>query len=162
MIRQSGGVSSGSQILGASGAPATVNTGTAETQLASVAVPAGAMGLNGSLRITTFWTYTNSANNKTMRVRLGGAGGTVYGNVVQTTSTNVQLTTTISNKGAANSQKAFSPSTATATTVPITGTAITSAIDTSAATTVYISGQTATGGETITLESYIVELIPGA
>ena len=149
-----------SYILGSSGTTSAVSSGTVETQLGSVAVPAGAMGANGALRITAWWTYTNSGNNKTLRIRLGGAAGTIFWATVPTTTANSQTQITIRNNNSASAQKVFlagatSPYSASAT-APTTG-----AIDTSLATSVYISGQTASGGETITLESYTVELIPG-
>jgi hypothetical protein len=53
-----------------------------ETRLAAVTVPANLFGLSGSLRITTLWTYTNSALN----VRYSGSGGTQFVTHVATTS----------------------------------------------------------------------------
>lgn len=43
-----------------------------ETTLATVSVPANSMGPNGSVIVTAVWSYTNSANVKTMRGRFGG------------------------------------------------------------------------------------------
>jgi len=40
--------------------------------IATCAVPAGAMGLNGSVRITSLWSYTGSANYKNMYEIFGG------------------------------------------------------------------------------------------
>ncbi len=146
-------------ILGSSGAASAVSSGTAEVQLASVTVPANSMGANGKLRITTTWSYTNSVNAKTLRIRLGGSTGTIYLGVSPTTSASRTEQIVISNNNSTGSQKG---SNAAANSFGIsTGALTTSSVNTTAATTVDFSGQPASAGETITLESYTVELIPG-
>lgn len=148
-------------ILGASSAAQSISSGTAEAQLASIVLPAGAMGTNGILRITCRWTYTNSGNNKTMRVRLGGSGGTVYLSYVVTTTLIAQTQTVIWNVNAANSQEGYSATASNPYQGASAGAYVTGAIDTSAASSIYISGQPASGGETVTLRGYLVELLPG-
>jgi len=137
-----------------------------EATLVTVTVPAGAMGPNGLLRITTVWTYTNSANNKNIRVRLGaasaGLSGTSYLAVTQTTSASFRDQRQIGNRNAQNSQVGgFAGSTAFTQ-----GSAanVTSAVDTSAASELVFTTAWggATSGETITLESYLVEILYGA
>ena len=114
------------------------------------------MGLNGILRVMTEWTMTNSANNKILRVRFGGIGGTSYLSTTRTADSCFADIKKIANRGAANSQFGIN----TAGYFGSGGTSgATSAIDTSAATTLVITGQKASAGETITLESYLVELI---
>lgn len=154
--------SQGILLLASSNTASSVSSGTAEVQLASVVIPAGIMGTNGILRIRTLWVYTSSGNTKTLRVRFGGSGGTIYGTATPTTTISSSGMTTIANNNSVSAQKG-APSNMNLT-VPfgaVNNALITSAIDTTAATTVYISGQPASGGETITLESYTVELIPG-
>jgi hypothetical protein len=51
---------------------AVTNT-TAETQVASLTLPGGVMGLNGILRLCPMFSQTNSANTKTLRIKLGAA-----------------------------------------------------------------------------------------
>lgn len=146
-------------ILGASAATGMSVTGTSsETALATITVPAGSMGLNGIIRVTPLFSYTNSANNKTLRVRLGGISGPAFLANTATTSLLAQPIVMIRNRGVANSQVGFTAATfsSIATT---TGSLATGSVDTSAATTLVISGELANTGETITLESYIVELI---
>jgi hypothetical protein len=144
------------RVLGSSGTSASVTGTLAETQLAAIAVPANLLGPNGALRITTVWTYTNSANNKTLNVRYSGSGGTQYlANVVTTSSAFVHQVT-IYNRNNAAAQIAGQTNSAYGI-----GGSTTSAVDTTAATTVYISGQLANAGETITLQAYTVESIPG-
>lgn len=148
------------RILGASGVAVSGPADTSENILATITVPAGAMGLNGRLRWEAHWTFTNSANSKTCRVRFGGIGGSAYTSVAFTTTANFRDFKGLANRGASNSQisvaDVFGPGSSFGGG---TGTVVTSAIDTSAATTLVITGQKASAGETITLESYLVELI---
>lgn len=148
--------------LGRGAAASNSVTGTAnETALATVNVPAGAMGLSGSLRIRTLWSFTGSTNTKTFRGRFSGIGGTAFLSNATATAANVSFTgeTHIRNRGVANSQVAASSTTwggdgfLNAAVVP-------ASVDTTAATSVVITGQLANTGETITLEAYEVVLTP--
>lgn len=150
----------GITLLVSSSAASSVSSGTAETQLASITVPANLMGANGSLRITTWWSYTNNANTKTLRVRFGGSGGQTYATVNSTTLNTSYLQQWIRNNNSTSAQKGFAAS-AGAFSNGVALALTTSAVDTTSATTIYISGQTATSGDTITLEGYTVEFIPG-
>lgn len=153
--------SRGILILGSSGTDSTVNSGTAETQLASISVPAGLMGTNGKLRIRTWWkTPDGTGNNKTMRVRFGGSGGTIYQSVVVTTTTGAYLECHVQSNNSASAQKNLSANSSGAVGT-VAGSFITSTVDTTVATSVYISGITALSGEIITLAGYTVEFIPG-
>lgn len=144
-------------IVLAQSAVAMSHTGnTDETTLATITVPANAMGANGRIRIITNWSYTNSANNKQLRVRFGGIGGTVYLLATTTTTVSGRHITEIANRGAANSQFGspsnlnFGNNASAATT---------SAIDTTAAVDIVLTAQLTNSGETITLESYSCELL---
>lgn len=133
---------------------------TSEVVLATISIPANSMGLNGRIRVSTLWTYTNSANTKTPRVRFGGAGGTIFQGISATTSASLTVMTQIANRGATNSQvgnaSAFGNSFGASTGAVTTG-----AIDTTAAVDIVLSCQMAALAETCNLESYLVELIPG-
>lgn len=158
-------ISSGTKhyrVLGRSAVPVSVSATTDEETLATITVPANAMGPNGTLRIWTTWTHTNSANNKTLSVRFSGASGTQYLALVVTAHAGSQVVTTISNRNATNSQVGYAASAATSFGSTIASTPATSAVDTTVATTIVISGQKASSGETLTLEWYLVELMPGA
>jgi hypothetical protein len=144
-------------ILG-KGAGATGAADTNENTLATITVPANAMGANGGMRIKANFTVTSSANNKTLRIRFSGASGTQYVNDVRTAVSAVTYEIWIANLNNTSSQKSFDSSAVfPGTTAVINGT--TSAVDTTAATTVVITGQKASAGETITLNWYSVELI---
>ena len=148
-------------ILGASAVAVSGPADTNENILATVTIPAGAMGLNGILRVYHAWTVTSSGNNKILRVRFGGIGGTGFATNTLTTSVSAVGITHIANRGVANSQ--VGPSNASSIFQGVTsgtGNALTtSSIDTSAATTLVLTGQKASAGETLTLESYLCELI---
>lgn len=140
----------------AQSAVASPMTGTTnETTLTTIAVPAGAMGVNGGVRISGLFSYTNSANGKALRVRFGGTA--YYGPTVTTTNSAAFLFE-IWNRGTANSQ--IGP--AVTNTVPLGAAAVaptTSTVDTSATFNITITGQLANSGETITLEAYTVEVL---
>lgn len=142
-------------VLGQSGVASSVTGTTSETTLATIPVPAGLMGLNGVLRVTAMWTVTNSANNKALRVVFGGS---LFSGVDLTTTASAQFQTHIRNRGAANSQIGFIVSSgfpfATSGGSPVTG-----AVNTAVAQNLLITGQLASGAETITLEAYTVELL---
>lgn len=134
-------------------------TGTlTETTLATITIPAGSLGPNGSFEIETLWTVTNSANTKTLRVKLGS---TAFANIAATTSASAQLHTRVANRNSAASQVGF-PS-ANSSGFGVSSAAVTTgAVDTSQDAIVTITGQLASAGETITLESYVVKLFPKA
>jgi hypothetical protein len=153
------GVVGGSVVLGAYGADLTVTAAsTSEVDLVTLDIPAGLMGLNGQLVVTHFWEATNNANVKTMRVKLGGTA--FFANAVGVNSNAIFLPpqTIIWNRNSQSSQMAFAA--ANGNTTVATGTAkTTGTVDTSAATTLVISGQKATGSDTLTLLGYRVELV---
>lgn len=148
----------GWSIVGKSGVAQTVTNSTAQTTLATVTIPANAMGPNGILRVRTLWTYTNSANTKTLRLTLGG---TVVMGVAATTTATAELDRMIQNRGVTNSQiVAVSNNAANfnlLTLAPLTAT-----VDTSVSCDLAFTGQMAALAETITLERYSVELHRGA
>ena len=53
-------------VLDASGAQASHTGNTTETTLATIAVPGGAMGANGAIRISTLWSFSGSAGAKAL------------------------------------------------------------------------------------------------
>ncbi len=135
----------------------STNTATEET-LATIAVPANAMGANGWFEVTCGWSVTNNANAKTARIRFGG---TEYlASSLASTAQNNQFRI-IMNRGATNSQIGISSS----TRPEVYGTAssnamVTSAHDTTSSQNITITSQKATGTDSMTLEWYIVKLYP--
>lgn len=130
-----------------------------EVVLATVTIPAGAMGMNGAVEVRTVWSCTNSANNKTLRVRFGGAAGTAYLAPVLTTNTGLSDARRIRNRNSAASQLGSFSSGATGLG-PLGSSPVTGALDTTASVDVVFSGQLSLAAETITLESSEVWLLP--
>lgn len=145
----------------AKSAVAVSHTGdTNETTLATITVPAGAMGPNGFITVRTQWSYTNSANTKTLRVKFGG---TTLIAPAPTTTASLRQSIEIFNRDSASSQMITPNSTNTASAYGATTTAVgTAAINTANAADIVLTAQLANSGETATLESYVVELCYGA
>lgn len=126
---------------------------TSETNLAVVTIPAFAMGKNGRLRVTATWSYPNSANNKITRFRWGGSQA--YASTL-TTSTHQRAQIEIANRNDLAAQVSMLPG-------GLYGFGLSSSAvstytkDTTANVNLNISGALANSGETIVLESYIVE-----
>lgn len=144
------------RVLCRSAVPVSTPADTSEDTLATCAVPANAMGANGALRIVTLWSNTNSANNKTQRVRLAGSALNCLSQV-STTQVYANNRTYIQNRNSASSQVCTSD-------VSTSGGAIgnfiqTGTVDTSVAQNLTITCQLALSTENCTLESYIVELL---
>ncbi len=147
----------GHLVLAASATPQSVTGTTSETVLATVTIPAGLMTANGQLRIRSLWSYPNSANNKIPRMRLGGTSGTIFLGPTFTTTASAQYDSHIRNRNAQNSQVSWNFS--SAGTGTSTGTVTTGTVDTSAAQDLVLAGVLANTGETLTLETYTVELL---
>jgi hypothetical protein len=144
-------------ILAAS-AVAVPHTGdTNETTLATVTIPANAMGANGAIRVHAVFSYTNSGNNKVPRIRFGGLSGTQYKANTVTTTASAQIISWIQNRNATNSQ--VGPFNSVNSVGLSAASPVTSSVDTTAAVDLVFTGQLTNTGETITLESYIVELL---
>jgi hypothetical protein len=144
-------------VLAASAVAASHTGDTNETTLATITVPAGAMGANGVLRVSATWNYTSSANNKTFRARLGGLAGDAFHQSTQTTSTRWVAQFVFQNSNNQAVQKGgilqgtggFGSSSSTVSDGDI---------DTSSAQDIVLTAQLANTGETITLQQYTVEL----
>lgn len=146
------------RVLQASAVAVTAPADTSENTLATITVPAGALGTTGALRIWVRMTYTNNANNKTLRARWSGAAGTVVWGPTRTTQLGSTTCITIVNRSVTNSQVYSSLNNNDASTADGNAGG-TTAVDTTAATTVVLTAQKAVGGDTVTLEYYIAEII---
>jgi hypothetical protein len=147
-------------LLAASAVAASVTGTTSETALATIRIPAGAMGTSGGIEVRTTWSTTNSSNAKQLRIRLGGTSGTQFLAASSTTFAVLAGTTRIKNRGSASSQVATYPSNAITGAGSNTSAVTTGTVDTSAAQDLVLSGQLATSSETITLEAYEVWVLP--
>lgn len=131
---------------------------TAENVLATITVPGGAMGPNGAIRITSIWGFTNNVNAKTPRLRIGGPAGTILWAPAAASIAVLTAHRYIFNRGAQNSQVA-APTDVNGYGTS-TGALVTSAVDTAQDFTLVLSGQKATGGDTLRLDAYSVEVLP--
>jgi hypothetical protein len=135
------------------------NTGNInETTLASVALPAGAVGPNGILRIFSLWSFTNNANSKTPRVKIGSANNLF--NAVQTSVACLQLMSVIRNRNdqAVQVGQARNLAAAGGSTQAIAS----FTIDMSSSQTIDFTGQLTNVADVIALEAYSIELLYGA
>lgn len=145
-----------------SGVAVTHTGDTNETTLATVSLPANVMGANGSLRITSYWTFTNSANNKTLQVRCGTTGngltGSIWGSTTQTTTRSMRMQNEIHNRNSTSSQVLMNGigTGGWGTTI---NAASTDTADTTVARDIVFTATLANSGESITLEYYSVELL---
>lgn len=138
-----------------------------ETAQVTIAIPAGAIGPNGHVRLTWLGSHTNSANVKTWRVRFGasgaGTGGSIYYNVAATSSASLSNQIIISNRNSASSQVSATSGSSTSFN-QTTGNVSTSSINTANASEIVISNlwAGATASESMTVERYLVEVMYGA
>lgn len=145
----------GPLVLYTSGAAETALTGTtAEAVIRSIAIPAGIMRLSGSIYYLITWSMTNSADDKSLRVRLGGIAGSIHTGRTVTTNASGQLEGYIQNRGAANSQ--ISQAGGIVGVGESTSAVVTGSIDTSAATTLDITGQLENAANSITVQRIMV------
>ncbi len=150
------GLVGGLCVLSQSSVAVSAGAVTTEETLFSMTIPGGSMGPNGALRVTTLFTTTNSANTKTMRIKLGATAFAAQAGTTNATWENIPQT--IRNRGSEASQVTFPA--ANAHTGTATGSAITTGTENTATDLVLaITGQKASAGEVLTLESYTIELI---
>lgn len=134
-------------------------TGASGTDRVLYTLPADILGPHGSLEIHHVWSYTNSANTKTLRVRFGGTSGTSAQLPQPTTTATAQLSCFIRNQNSKTSQIYFAPSSSN-TFVTSSSSLATSTIDTSVAQDILIGGQLTNTGEFVKLEAYRIYVEP--
>lgn len=136
------------ELLSGSAIPFSCSLTSIDEVLESFLIPAGTLGVNSILRIEPLWTFTNSANNKTLKVKIGDV--TIY-SAVRTTSVAEAPLIVLANRNSVQSQIApYSDNYITAGTVaPSTYT-----IDFSKNQIVFITGQRANSGDSLKLEYY--------
>lgn len=121
---------------------------TNENTLATITVPANAMGTNGTIELHTDFSQTNNGNGKTIRVRFSGAAGTILDAAGHASIANRAAHYLIQNENSASVQRVVYAG----NNISIYPTSAT--VDTTAATTIVITAQKATGTDTVTLRTY--------
>lgn len=150
-------VSAWPTMLAHSAVPVTCPADTNENVLATITIPAGAIGANGLLDIFLKVTATNDASSKTIRGRLGGIGGSVVFAQATVSFATAEARFTMENRNSESSQLGGRSGSAGG----IGGSANafqTSTVDTTVETTLVLTGQLADAADTLTLESYSVHL----
>lgn len=126
--------------------------------MATLTLPNGVMGPNGSVRINALWECNNSAGAKTTTVTFGG---TSVQSVALTTSTDFTNQIVVRNRGLQNVQVIrLNTSTSpygTGTTAPTQA-----AIDTSASVNIVFQGTIAVATDFLILSGFAIEVLQGA
>lgn len=140
-----------------SGAAVSGAADTNENILGTITIPANALGANGILRYWAQFTVNNNANAKTVRARFNGIGGTIfYSASMASAVSNYTGMFYIANRNATNSQVGLASN---GLTLANGNAVITSAVDTTVATTLVLTVQKGVAGDTMTLEAYGAEII---
>lgn len=162
MSVSSGGVSvtnNAPYVLKQSGVPLTLTGTTTETTMETVVIPGGVVGPNGSVRITSYWSCTNNANNKTLRIRLGSIAGTSYMAPVISSNAVVHQVTIIRAANSQSSQKGYNPGSFGGLGAN-SGNGVTSSVDMTVNQNLLFTGTLAVGTDSLVLESYTIEILP--
>jgi hypothetical protein len=138
------------EVLSSSAVPASCALTGVDEVLGSFTVRAGIIGVNSIIQIEPLWTFTSSANNKILKVSIGGV--TVY-SATRTTSVKEAPLIVLANRNSLASQiqpYGSAYETAGASMPPAY------AINFASLVTVDITGQRANSGDTLTLEYFRV------
>jgi len=135
-------------------APVSLTNSTSVVTLATITIPAGLLGANGKLKIYPLWSTTNNANQKTLRLNIGGV---LCSTMTSQSVPNNSGLLIIRNTNSESAQKCSSG--LVAGIGSSSGSIASTTIDTTAATTLLISGQLAVGTDTLTLEDLFVEVV---
>lgn len=144
------------EVLSSSAVAASCVSIAVDEALASFTISAGTLGVNSILQIEPCWTFTNTVNNKILRIKVGGVS--VYTST-RTTSEQEAPLFVIANRNSLSSQ--IYPYTATYFTAG-SGSPATSTVNFALDQTVQITGQRASSGDTLKLEYYRVLHFVGA
>jgi hypothetical protein len=138
------------EVLSSSAVAAASVLTAADEVLGSFTVRAGTIGVNSIIQIEPLWTFTNSANNKILKVRIGSV--TVY-SATRTTSVKEAPLIVLANRNSLASQiQPYDNAYVTAGA----GAPTTYTINFANPVTVDITGQRANDGDTLKLEYYRV------
>jgi hypothetical protein len=127
---------------------ACASTAVDET-LALVSLAAGTLGVNSILEFSPLWYYTNSANVKTLKIKLNG---TLVWSVTRTTTVREAPLVIIACRNSLTSQ--IQPISSNYFSSAASGAITTSTIDLSGAVDIELTGQRANSGDSLTLEYY--------
>jgi hypothetical protein len=135
-------------------APFSSYGSTSVVTLATITIPAGLLGANGKLKIYPLWSTTNNANQKTLRLNFGGV---LCSTMTSQSVPNNSGLLIIRNTNSESAQKCSSG--LVAGIGSSFGSIASPTVDTSAETTITITGQLAAGTDTMTLEDLFIEVV---
>ena len=135
-------------------APVSLTGSTSVVTLATITIPAGLLGANGKLKIYPLWATTNNANVKTLRANIGGVLCTTMTSQSVPNNSGLVIIRNINNEAAQKCSSGLVAGIGSST-----GSIASPTVDTSAATTITITGQLAVGTDTLTLEDLFVEVV---
>lgn len=136
---------------------AQATTGTTEEVLATYTLPANTLARDGqAIRITTWGLHANNSNAASLRIRVGGIGGTLIANANTSTADSAYAYTAVLMRVSASTQTAASQM-----IVRTSGSAIVTAtaLDTTVANDIVVTGLSAAGAGDITCYGLLVEAI---
>jgi hypothetical protein len=150
------GVVANRVVIASSAVKISITGQTTEYVFATIPIPP--LQPNSIISITTQFSCNNNAGvAKNAIVRFSGAAGTKFVDQNMQAGINMRLQNYIHNRGATNSQVG-APN--VAVSFALTSAAlITSSVDTTVATSIVLAGLLALGTDTISLESYLIEVI---
>lgn len=133
----------------------------AEQRVAGLLLPAGLIGAGYDIDVTVMTTYTNAANNKVLRIRLGDADdllGTEFLTGTTTSTATAQNMCKIrTSTASANAQLGYAVSVSTpygnSSGAPVAGT-----VNMSNNSYLVISGQCVNSAHTLTIKAYTVDI----
>lgn len=130
-------------------------TGTlVETTLRSFTLKAGLMGLNDSLRIEPIWQATNNANVKNLRVKIGASAVPMFS--INSGYASLFRTLLWSNRNSLTSQVGYSAASSSGMGTS-TSALFTSTEDTSTDLTISFTVELTNTGDTVSLQSVLVQ-----
>lgn len=129
----------GDVTLACDGVGYTATGTTSETELVSVTIPGGLMSSNGQLEVVSYWSETNNANAKTIRMKIGGFSGTSMNTITSVSFFTMNNLLIIRNDNSTTAQRGM-PSSTTGVGTSTTSVS-TAAIDTSVDFQLTFTGQ---------------------
>lgn len=135
-------------------APVSLTGSTSVVTLATITIPAGLLGANGKLKIYPLWSTTNNANVKTLRANIGGLLCTTMTSQSVPNNSGLVIIRNINSEAVQKCSSGLVAGIGSSL-----GSIASPTVDTSAATTITITGQLAVGTDTLTLEDLFVEVV---
>lgn len=143
-----------------SGTPVSVTGTTTETTLATITVPANAMGPSGMVEVLPVFSYTGTAGAKICALKLNGT--TIWTGSTGTSILQQKAWLSFHNSNSASAQVASNPSGNTGGVGSGTTAIIRTSFDSTQALTLTITAALASAADSATLEGYLARVTYGS